>query len=362
MTNFKLSAFMTMWCILAAYCLSAQMTSYGNMYIHHGAEIFVHGKLIFNANNGAGTHPGIITTSRHSQSPGVVSLMGSEWENAAEDRFVDGYVKVYNDNPFTFPIGNLGNFQPISISGASGTTAAYIYDDARKLPFIDSSVSLRSSEATTSDTNVRASDVEYWDLRGEKATKVTLHWDVNSTIEHLTNGDLSNLTVVGWNGSSWEVISSSVDQNVFYATESPASFSGESSTYSFGSITTDGDIVPDDYDVITFGVLSSEDLKDGETEFGSELVNNETIELTLFPNPTTDLSNINIDYDLSQTQSDATLVIFDSRGETVYTKQLLEKEAVINLSYQGNTSGVYHIGIYTENGSKVFKPVVITQN
>lgn len=353
---------MTVLCLLATVCLSAQMTSYGNMYIHHGSEIYVHGKLIFNANNGAGTHPGIITTSRHSQAPGMVSLMGTDWENAAEDRYVDGYVKIYNDGAFTFPIGNLGNFQPISISGATGTSAAYFFDDAKKLPYIDSSVSLRSSEASTSDSNVRASDVEYWDLRGEKATKVTLHWDDNSTIEQLTNGDLSKLTIVGWNGSSWEVLSSSVDQNVFDVTNSPASFSGESSTHSFGSITTDDEIVPDDFDVITFGVLSDKDLEDGETEYGSELANNETIEMTLFPNPTSDLSNINIDYDLSLTQSDATLVIFDSLGEAIYTQQLNDKKSVIQLSYQGNVSGVYHIGIYTESGSKVFKPVVITQN
>ena len=361
MTNFKLSVFVILLFLLAAVGVSAQQaTSYGNTYIQNGAEVGLHSKLVF-YNNGAGANPGVIMTNRGSVNPGVVAFGNdASWENAADDRHIDGYVKVYSDKSFTFPIGNLGKFQPITISGAAGTTAAYFFDNVAKLPFIDNTISSRA--VATSETNVRVSEEEYWDVRGDNPTKLTLHWDHDSTIELLSNGDLQNLTIVGWNGSAWEVLSSSVDYNLVEVTQSTGEFTGRESSFAIGSITTNDEIVPNDYSVITFGALSNEDAEDSETEFGSELATDETIELTLFPTPTTNLGDINIDYDITKTTSDATLVVLNSQGEMIYNLKLTSKSReIINLSHQESTSGMYHIGIYTENGSKVFKPVVVTR-
>jgi hypothetical protein len=361
MTNIKLSAFVILLFLLAAVGISAQgIGSYGNTYIHQGAEIGLHGKLVF-YNNGAGANHGVMMTNRSSINPGVVAFGdNATWESAADDRHIDGYVRAYSNESFTFPIGNLGKFQPITISGATGTTAAYFYDNVAKLPFIDNAVSTRSS--AVSEMNLRVSEEEYWDLRGDKPTKVTLHWDHDSAIEQLSNGELENLAIVGWNGSTWEVLSSSVDQNVVDVTTSIGSFSDDESSFAAGSITTNDEIVPDDYSVITFGALTSEDAESIDTEFGSELASDETIELTLFPNPTTDLGNLNIDYDITQTNSDATLVVLNSQGELIYSLVLKNEKEIINLSHQESTAGMYHIGIYTKNGSKVFKPVVVTNN
>lgn len=337
------------------------INSNGNVYVHSGSGMGVHGDLYFN-NNGAGTHPGIIVTNRDSNNPGAVAFSNTaSWKHAADDRHVDGFVSIYSNHAFTFPIGNLGYFKPVSISGGGyGTMAAYYHDNPLKLPYINSEVKTRTatSEENVNET-VKVSETEYWDVRGDRPTKLTLYWDTNSDIGQLANEELSGLTIVGWKGSTWEIISSSVDEYMIDITNYAASRSqGTSDIYS-GSITTE-EIIPNDYDVFTFAVISST-ANEGNIEFGSELNDNERIEMTVFPNPTSDLSLLNVDYDISDVQSDAYLVVYNAIGEIIFRQQLLETKSILQLpSHSESTSGMYHIGIATDKGSKIFKPVVIT--
>lgn len=357
MMKFKL-VLVTIFSLAIMTCLSAQsgINCNGNVYVPSNSQIGMHGNLYFN-NNGAGTHPGIIVTNRDSQNPGAVAFgeRGS-WENANDSQHIDGYASVYHNNGFTFPIGNLGYYKPVSISGAYGTMASYTHDNPFKLPTVGNAVTSRAA-GSQSESSVTVSEVEYWDIRGEQATEITLYWDTNSDIELLTN-DLSTLTIVGWNGSSWEIISSSVDENVLNISKSVSSRSNNlSDTYS-GSITSTA-IVPNNYEVFTFAVIAGAE-NNSEVKFGSEFTQDERIDLTLFPNPVNDLSEVNIDYKVTDVVSDVYLEVFNELGEVLYRKQLLEDNAMFKLPLNESTSGMYHIGISTKNGSKVFKPIVIT--
>ncbi len=351
--------------ILAISCSSVYMSlaqgvfTTGNVYVHNHSEVGIHGELIFSS-NGVGTYSGIIVTNRNSQNPGAVAFgKQANWSYANDAQHVDGFVSVYSNNSFTFPIGNLGYYKPISISGGGfGTAAAYYYDNPLKLASVSNLGTLRAS-SSEEETTLSVSDSEYWDIRGENATEVTFYWDFNSDIEKLTNGNLSNLTVVGWNGYSWEVISSSVDDFMIDINDSSGSKSTTlKSDNQIGSITTES-LVPNDYEVFALAGLNSSGLQN-EVVFGSERFLEEKIEMTVFPNPTNNLSDLNIDYDISQIKSNATLHVFDELGEILFSQQLFDKNGIINLPYNQNTSGVYHVGIVTENGSKVFKPVVVT--
>jgi len=360
MTNFKIALIVTLSLSIMSY-LGAQsgVSSFGNAYIPANSEVGLHGNLIFN-NNGAGTYPGIIITNRNSVNPGaLVFAKTASWDNAADHQHIDGYAKVYHDDAFTFPIGNLGYFKPVSISGGFGTMAAYTFDNPYKLPFISGSLTSRASESDdTNEETLNVSEVEYWDIQGKNPTAITLYWDTNSEIGQLANDDLTALTIVGWKGSSWEIISSSVDNNVLDISQSSVSKNGSESSIYNGSITSDA-IIPNDYDVFTFAAISSVG-NDGNVEFGSEL-NDENIELTVFPNPTTNLSEVNIDYDIRDISSDAYLVVYNALGENIYKRLLVQDKAIMQLPYAENASGLYHIGIATENGSKMFKPVVISK-
>ncbi len=359
MTKFKIALIVTLSLSIMSF-IGAQsgINSFGNTYVHSNSKIGLHGNLVFN-NNGAGAYPGLIITNRNSTNPGAVAFgKTAAWENAGDHQHVDGYVQVFSDNAFTFPIGNLGYYKPVSISGGSGTMAAYTFDNPFKLPFIGESLNTRASSSNVDSQELTVSEVEYWDIRGESATAVTLYWDTNSDIEQLANDDLTTLTIVGWKGSSWEIISSSVDENVIDITRSTAESNNSESTVYSGSITSEV-IVPDDYDVFTFAAISSSS-NDGNVTFGSKL-NDENIELTVFPNPTSDLSEVNIDYDITDISSDAFLVVYNSIGENIYKKALVEDKAIFQLPHSENVSGTYQIGIVTENGSMIYKTVVISK-
>lgn len=330
----------------------------GNAYIPSFSEIGVHDNLVFRS-NGEGTYPGVIITNRDSQNPGAVAFVNNAyWRSANDAQHVDGFVSVYSDQPFTFPIGNTGYYKPVSISGGYGTKAAYYFDNPLKLASVNDLFSLRASTAEEKEMTLHISDKEYWDIRGENETEVTFYWDFNSDIERLTDGDLSNLAVVGWNGTSWEVISSSVDDFMIDINVSSGAKSNLKSDYQIGSITTET-LIPNDYEVFAFAGLHNGEFEN-EVVFGSERFLDERIEMTVFPNPAINLSDVNIDYNISQVKSDAFLHVFDELGEILYSQQLFDSKGIVKLPYQENTSGLYHIGIVTDAGSKVFKPVVVT--
>lgn len=331
----------------------------GNTYVHSNGEFGVHGNLVFDS-NGAGTYPGIITTNRNSLNPGAISFgEKGQWQDANDTQHVDGFVKVYTNNPFTFPIGNLGYYKPVSISGGFGTMASYSFDNPLKLASVTDAVSLRAFATENDESFLQISDTEYWDIRGKNEVEITFYWDVNSEIERLSNGDLSTLALVGWNGSSWEVISSSVDNYMIDINDFNGNKSSLVSDTNFGSMTTET-IVPDDYDLFTFAAISNSAIST-EVEFGSERFEDERIELTVFPNPTINLSELNLDYDVSEVSSDTYMIVLDEVGSILYRQQLANDKGIIKLPFDESTASVYHVGIVSDNGSKVFKPVVVVK-
>lgn len=324
--------------VLYAFNVTAQsgIGVFGNTYIHSNSEIGVHSKMYFNS--GSGDNAGIVITNRNAESPGMVSFMKSDsWENAADDRHIDGYCKIYSDEAFTFPVGDMGYFKPISISGAAGTSAAYVYGDA--IAHYDFDQDLKAVDLGT------VSDKEYWIINGSSSTTVTLHWDDNSELATFVDHDIQNLRIVGWNGTSWEVIPSIID-------DTHAVSNGLNS----GSITTEYEITPDNFEVITFGsVLQS---VRADSDFGSTF-NGEQIDLTVFPNPTISLSNLNLDYNVSDINADIRIVVIDGAGQMIYNQEVEESNAIVQLPYIEHAGGTYQIGIMTSNGSKTFRSVIV---
>ena len=308
---------------------------FGNTYIHSNSEVGIHSKMYFNS--GSGDNAGIVITNRNIDSPGMVSFMKSDaWENAADDRHIDGYCKIYSDDTFTFPIGNMGYFKPITISGAYGTSAAYTYGDA-VLHYNTETVNMDSDLGSVSSS-------EYWILNGSNLTAVTLHCNDSSQLETFVGQNIENLRVVGWNGSSWEIIPAILDNS-------------KSPDLNEGSITTVSEIVPDDYEIITFG--SSIETVRTESEFGS-IFKGESIDLTVFPNPTVSLTDLNLDYQVSGDNSEVRAVVIDAAGQMIYEQKLDEVKDIIQLPFINHTGGMYQIGIITNNGSKAFRTVIVS--
>jgi len=101
--------------------------SIGNTYIHNRGESVVFGQHDFD-NGGFGVLPGIVGTERANEK-GFLSFSNVSlgWINGGDEKYVDGYVKYYGADPFTFPIGDDNEFRPIAVSGSADSRAAILY-------------------------------------------------------------------------------------------------------------------------------------------------------------------------------------------------------------------------------------------
>ena len=240
---------------------TAQSPNFGNIYIASGGGMAYH-NTSQNFQVGSGGALGIIGTERVSPK-GYFSFVGTSIHvGAIDNAHIDGYVKTYMTTPFTFPIGDNNKYRPAAISNASINNPA----DAAYYGVNASTANTSSLKGGTEPvlptggpfntlsiaTDVKVVDnVEYWDINGTTATKITLTWNISSNISEITSNNLTALTIVGWDGTKWVKISSTFDN---------ISLLGGSSTVSNGSITTDINIIPNAYSVYTLGVVASPDL------------------------------------------------------------------------------------------------------
>jgi hypothetical protein len=233
------------------FTLSAQSKTRGNTFVHGAREMSVFKEHHF-INGGNGVLPGIVGTKRNG--PTYFSFAGTSSVAAVSDAaHVDGYVKNYVHQVFTFPIGDNGVYGPVTtiapspITVASPISAAYF----RTNPDVAVTTSLLGSNEpalpvgapfprTMREVGVSAvSPIEYWDVDGTAPVRLRLHWSNASQINTLTNGMLMGLRIVGWNGTQWVDIPGTLDVGA---------------DLNAGTITTNAAIVPNTYTAYTFGV------------------------------------------------------------------------------------------------------------
>lgn len=344
---------------ITVFCLSnvsAQTGSFGNTYIPSASGFPVFGELHFN-NSNKGENPGVIYTNKGSV-PGLITFFeNASWSNANDFQHIDGFVKSNVPGTFTFPIGDLGFYRPIIMSSKNmGNVAAYFLDNPLKNTSVVA-VGARSSTSVASEFTL--SDSEYWQVGGTNPATITLTYDLNSSIADLTEDELSRLEIMGWNGDSWEVIPSEIDEYQYDI----STYNGKRSIYksdsSNGSISTINPIIPDDYHILTFGVQKRSSEATVNIEYNTSIVQDEMIEFTLFPNPTLDLNQLKVDYELTNI-SKARLEIYNSNAQLLYQQKLEDSKDILKLPFSENISGTYYLGIVTESGSKLFKPVIVT--
>ena len=234
----------------------AQIKSYGRTIIENTGDMRVYKDYSFRS-LAMNTHKGILGTERRLNKSYISFMPGSSWSGVSDQAFVDGYVRSFQSQKFIFPIGDNNQFKPAAVEKASLTSpaeAAY-YSASPNLaittPFVGTVSQVLPIDGPFPTKNKQAllyqvSNKEYWDVNGNILTRLTLSWNGQSDIKRLTNGGLKNLTIVGWNGNEWEIISSNIDaMSVF----------GVGSGINLGSITTKDEIDLNAYSVYTLAGL-----------------------------------------------------------------------------------------------------------
>lgn len=258
------------WKVVMAFVLTvlsqlvqAQSGSTGSTFVHSGGEMGIFGQ--HNFQNGSGTISAGIIGSERQPAIGVYSFVNpsGSWVGASDQAFVDGYVRTYNTSAFTFPIGDNGKYRPAAVSASASsapTTAAYYGVD----PGTATTSDLKGGtygvlpgggaafSTTSKGTDVGTVDnVEYWDIDGTTPARITLTWDATTPISAMVGTDLSRLKIVGWDGTQWVIIPSTVDAGSLVLNASASAFTGPAGTVIAGSITTDAGVVPGTYTVYT---------------------------------------------------------------------------------------------------------------
>ena len=214
-------------CLLGAVShINAQsgLAVYGSTYV--GAK----GQLgIVNANAQLTTS---VQTQR-SNNIGKISVdQNSGFTGIGANAFIDGYVRSYKTGAFVFPVGISSFYRPTTINLQSSESVDVAYYNSTY------------SSLVYGENVFQVSNKEYWDILGQNKGVVTLSWDNNSAISSLITS-LSDLGIVGWDGSKWVAI--------------PA-VQTSGSTISTGSLETKSSIDFSDYSAFTFAKIDNEAL------------------------------------------------------------------------------------------------------
>lgn len=153
---------------------------------------------------------------------------------------VDGYASLLNKQEFTFPIGDDKRLRPLTIESqainATAGAAYYPEDPGAPLSFPGG-----FNPESTAEPGLRISREEFWKLKADIPSRVTITWDLYSNTGGLAQY-LSDLRVVGWNSETqaWEDLGNTRVEG----------------GRDYGSLTSDV-FIPSRYEVITFGGTSS---------------------------------------------------------------------------------------------------------
>lgn len=157
------------------------------------------------------------TTSR-SATPGYFSAtMGATYTGTNDAANVNGYVKKYGNQSFTFPVGTGTDLRTLSISAPAASTEAYatswiLGDPTGNLDPTSPSAGTHAITAVTAPI-VSVSSIGQWDWQvgaNMGATGTGAGLSITVSIPDMSIfASASNLRLVGWNGISWIDLSGS---------------------------------------------------------------------------------------------------------------------------------------------------------
>lgn len=237
-------------CIFTSQNVYSQVRTSGNIFISKKTEATIHTMPLRMTNSKSGSLSGIIGTERRAQKGFLSFNVSGLIIGGSDSAYIDGYAKSYIVGAQVLPIGDNRTYRPIRLRASKLNPADAAYFRAH--PSIGITSSLKGGNEPILPINgpfnillkdnllvEKIDTTGYWDINGNEPTQISLSWNKENQIATLLNSDLYNLIIVGWDGSKWVKIQSSIDN---------ISIFGGASTIDNGSITTIG-IIPNNYDV-----------------------------------------------------------------------------------------------------------------
>jgi hypothetical protein len=193
-------------------CLEAQVINRGILYIGDDAIMYL-GEDVFIFDTGSD-----VITSRATNHGKLQLGASATFSGEASNLFVDGFASTRKSTYFELPTGQGTTYAPIGVTNSSGTNG------------VDAAYYEGSLPSTVMDATVQTLPATgYWSVKGDNSI-LTLRW--SSSISSLTNS-IANLTVVGFNGTSWVAIASNLPTGNLTAGTIATSSAVDLSAFSF---------------------------------------------------------------------------------------------------------------------------------
>ena len=261
--------------------LFAQMAVHSDVYLGSEYELY-------NAFDLTSFYSGVVYIDRNG---GVFSFSAdASWDNSDNTKHLDGSIRKYSPNAFTFPSGHGGQYQPLHISQAAGNS--YIDVTYVAIPHSENDLSL-DLEAIHPNF--------YWSIgNASDQGRLTLSWNINNNIDaFLGLKALDRLSIAGLQNGEWQRIPSLIDAN------SLIDFS--SSTLLSGSISSIAAFNLDNYSAFTLAVL-----EDGSAG---------TIKLTVSEGITPNNDGVNDNWIIKGIEAypEAQVSVYNRSGELVFS-------------------------------------------
>lgn len=296
----------------ANFCFS-QLGNQNNLYVSDNGSLYVAAGDLFLGSSS------VTETTKASANHGLI-LLGetATISGAMANRYVDGYVRTFKSSSVVIPVGSSGEMAQVQLVPNSnfGVDAAYF----RANP----STFGTALSGAVSDV----SDIEYWDIQGTPNTQVSLTWRASSGIATLTENNLINLIMVGWNGAAWEEIPATVDATAFF---------GGASTFTQGSITSTSAIDLTQFDAITLAAKNTLSTNTFDGGIQTIVLNNGQLKVTAL-------------------EALESLIVYDVTGRIVENYN-----GDAQTSFEGNfnhASGVYILNVKYTNGATVTRKLI----
>ncbi len=205
---------------------------FGNVGVHSGGHIGVYNTLT--------AVTGYVVTPRAEPTANISWQPGATHVGTSDVSHTNGYAETTGNTAFTFPIGNGATYRPAGISApaTAGTFSASYFGQNASAATLPTGAPFSTTSLGTGVTGV--SNVEYWDINGPSAVNLTLSWSVASGLSGLAGSSLTDLIIVGWNGSQWVNLGGTATGTLSIT----------------GTITTTTAITPNTYTAYTFGSVS----------------------------------------------------------------------------------------------------------
>ena len=164
----------------------AQTTIFGEITLHQDAKLtFFDSPVRFVQGN----------ISAPEANDAIVVFSAAQAQSANDNSHVETPIFIRHQTDFTFPTGDQGIYQPLSIINGDDSDLAVFF---QRISFED--ISLPKGVNFISNQF-------HWLVSGEKRAQLWLSWNTNSLLNQMTDA-LDELVILGYTNTGWEVIAS----------------------------------------------------------------------------------------------------------------------------------------------------------